>query len=133
MTLPSTLGGETVGTRSIRALVAVAFAGVLLSGCWPQVGYDAGRTRYNPFESALTAENVATLTQDWSVSLLGPPTEPIVYGGRVFVAAGDANLPTSDVEVHALDLETGAAAWTTSLFSGPHFSDFFIVGPVTLV
>jgi outer membrane protein assembly factor BamB len=121
-----------VGTRSIRTAVAVGLASVLSSGCWPQPGFDAGHTRYNWIEDGLTADDVATLTEDWSVSLLGPPREPIVQGGRVFVVAGDATLPTTDVEVYALDLATGATDWTTSLVSLPVHASFFTFGPVTL-
>lgn len=98
--------------RAIRSVVAAAVAGLLFSGCWLQPGFDAGHTRFNDLEDTLTAANVDTLAQDWSIDLDTTASEPIVKGGRVYVAMGGTS-PTSRLTARAgaYDVATGAEVW----------------------
>jgi hypothetical protein len=71
----------------------VSLAGVLLSGCWLQPGFDGRHSRANDLENRLTVDNVDTLRELWSVPVgaadaVGPVPvhEPLVRGGRVYVA-----------------------------------------------
>ena len=87
--------------RHVVRIVAVV-AAVAAPGCWLQTGFDAGRTGFNDSESAITAANVAGLTQAWSVST--GFTEPLVQGGAVYSRGPNV--------VVALDAATGATRWS---------------------
>ena len=50
-----------------RLLAALGLASVSLSGCWLQVGFDPGHTRYNTIEAKLTAANAGSLSPAWAV------------------------------------------------------------------
>jgi hypothetical protein len=99
--------------RSLRSGLVVALASVLLSGCWLQVGYDAGHTRHNDLEDRLTTANVATLAPRWSANLLETASEPIVRGGRVYVTTGgrDAVSGEARIATRAFATATGTQAW----------------------
>jgi LPXTG-motif cell wall-anchored protein len=74
----------------IRNLIAaVAFVAVATVG-WPQVGFDAARTGFNPAEVQLTTATVTTLTRSWSASVGVPTTTPVAFGGDVYIGAGGA-------------------------------------------
>jgi hypothetical protein len=104
--------------RSLRSGLAVALASVLLSGCWLQVGFDAGHTRHNDLEHRLTSANVATLAPTWSADLLASASEPIVRGDRVYLTTGgrDAAADVSRIDARAYATATGALAWDRELF-----------------
>jgi hypothetical protein len=92
-----------------RALAAVG-ASVALSGCWLQPGFDASRTRWNPVEDDLTADNAADLAEAWSVDVEAPELfEPLAQGGRVFV--GWQASDDTGGGVRALDAATGETLW----------------------
>jgi hypothetical protein len=99
--------------RSLRSGLVVALASVLLSGCWLQVGFDAGHTRHNDLEDQLTAANVATLAPTWSANLLEAASEPIVRGDRVYVTTGgrDAASGEARIATRAYAIATGTPAW----------------------
>jgi outer membrane protein assembly factor BamB len=105
--------------QAIGARVALV-ASLLMSGCWLQVGLDAGHTRFNWTENGLTRDNVDTLVIDWEAGVPGLYlSEPIVSGGRVFLTYTTAE----EARVRAFDLATGATLWDQLLvqapFSGP--------------
>jgi hypothetical protein len=106
-------------------VLASALLVFVAAGCWPQEGFDAARSGFNPFETALTATNVSGLSRVWAKNAGATASTPIVVGSRVFVGAGDA--------VEAFDTNTGGADWVThnndlasSGFTGS-------VGPLTAV
>jgi hypothetical protein len=109
------------------ARVATALAiSLLLSSCWTQVGFGPERQRFNPTEQALTADNAATLHEEWAVELL-TDDEPIVSDGRVFVGHGT---PTT-YAWRAVDAATGATEW--EYVDGRQPADFpMIATPVTV-
>jgi outer membrane protein assembly factor BamB len=77
---------------------------LVLSGCWLQPGADPHRSGHNQRENGLTVDNVATLTQAWSVSVgTGPVDAPVVSGLGVFA--------TSDTHLASYRLDTGAQIW----------------------
>lgn len=94
-------------------MVALAIS---LSGCWLQPGFDAGRSAWNPGESALTAATVADAVELWSHdsgtgAVQNPPLS--VNGRIVAVARPDvAGQPSKAV---GLDAASGVAQWTTPL------------------
>ena len=92
-------------TRMLRTGAAVlACAG--LGGCWLAPGQGPDRRADNPFETGLTAANVATLTEAWSADTgdvrVGPP---VVSGGGVHVVAAD--------QLVTLAARTGTERWRT--------------------
>ncbi len=68
-------------------------------GDWPMFRHDALRSGASSTEIALPLE-VA-----WSTEVGGRLTQPVVAGGKVFVASIDSNT------LHALDAESGAELW----------------------
>ena len=124
-----------MGIRGVWA-AGVAAACALLSGCWTQIGFDAGHTRFNSLESGLTSANVGALAQDWSVPLRTVSSEPMVRGGRVYLATSDTASDPFPQEVHAraVDAATGATVWDNELFSWCCLESSRIgAAPVTLV
>jgi hypothetical protein len=75
------------------------------TGCWPQEGYDAARSGFNPFESTLTPAKVPLLTRAWGADVGATATTPVVDGSAVFLGAGDA--------VEAIATATGSSRWVT--------------------
>lgn len=95
--------------RRLRAMSGVVAACGLLSGCWLQVGYDGGQTRWNGLESTLTTANVDTLAPRWTYTAPGATlSEPIVFGSQAFVRRSEAD---TSVSVVALESANGAATW----------------------
>jgi hypothetical protein len=105
------------GRPVARAAAAVAVAVVGLSGCWSQVGANAGRTRHNAVEDVVTAANVATLTEAWSAEIEGAMREPVAAGGRVHVGSTGGPVDAF-IRVDTFDLRTGALRWGRRLVSG---------------
>lgn len=118
--------GNTRGRRA-TALAMVLAATVALTGCWEQVGGNAGRTRANAVERALTVEDVDALEEAWSADLPLMVSEPIVRGGRVIVNQGAVGSIGGEVTVRAFDARTGAPAWATPTAR----NQFFLIPPVT--
>src|SRR5688572_10770068 len=91
-----------------RAFVLGAVA-LLLAACqWGHVGFSPARTRFNPFENTIGADNVDQLVERWSVPLDAPVGDPVVSGGRMYVNAGS----DERTAFHALDATTGAPRWS---------------------
>jgi hypothetical protein len=61
-----------------------------MSGCdgWLQPGAGPEHTQFNPGENQLTVDNVASLSQSWSVEVPGSLSEPIVSGDSVYATQG---------------------------------------------
>src|SRR5688500_13727532 len=75
--------------RPWRPAVAVA-ATVALSGCWLQPGFDPHRSGHNRHEDRLTRDNVATLTEAWSVTVgPGRVAAPVVSRHGVHAVADE--------------------------------------------
>ena len=69
---------------------------------WGNEAFDAGRTRYNPYENVLNQTNVGRLKRVWTA----PGLLQLVVDGRVIVA------PTSLDGVRALNEVDGTEAWS---------------------
>lgn len=96
--------------KRVGAAVAALVVGTMLSGCWTQVGFDAGRTNWNPGEQALRSDNVHLLAMAWQTGV-GASNAPISVGGVVYVS-------TRDGEVAAFDAGTGALRWRRDFYDG---------------
>jgi outer membrane protein assembly factor BamB len=72
---------------------------------WPQVGFDATRRSFNPFETILDPSNVSGLHQLWGIDVGGEQTTPIVADGTVFTISYENGSLT------AVDAATGVADW----------------------
>jgi len=95
-----------------RAVLVTVLA-ALLPGCWLQVGFDPGHSRHNDTEDELTADDVASLVQAWTVGLGPGAGEPMVRGDRAYVTTGgfDAATGESSIGARAYDTATGTEAW----------------------
>ena len=101
--------------RGTRGLLGALAAGLMLSGCWTQIGFGPERRRYNPFEQGITPANVDTLAPLWSVTLPGGMSEPVLAGGRVHVSRTDTTVNSHSVT--ALDGTTGTILWNRTLLA----------------
>ena len=105
-------------TESLSKILVVLFVVTPLLLCvqsetfsadWPQIGFDAQRTSYNPYEFVLGPSNVEDLEVLWTnyvpCTINHPPTvvDDIVYYGHY---CG---------EFRAVDAATGATVWTKSI------------------
>ncbi len=109
-------------SRALTAL-ALAFAGLAsatatagaapaASTAWKQEHFDAGHSGFNPFETTLSGENVASLVAKWSASIhVRVQASPVVAGGMVYTAGADLNDPSASHAV-ALHAATGNVLWT---------------------
>lgn len=85
------------------ALLVAVFA-CSLSGCWLQVGGNAGRTGFVTGETSLTASNASGLHQAWKVRVSTlDASSPLLDRGKVYVATGAA--------MTALNAWDGSQAW----------------------
>ncbi|MGI8956399.1 MAG: PQQ-binding-like beta-propeller repeat protein [Chthoniobacterales bacterium] len=103
-----------------------AFAGP--SPAWPQYGFDARHTMFEPFERILNRSNVAGLTLEWEFMTgngvgIAPLSGPAVARGVIYVAS------IAQTTFTALDAATGASRWVytgTSNFSDPAIGDGYV-------
>jgi len=75
---------------------------------WPQFGFTAAGSRYNPYENILSPSNVGGLTQKYSFAAGSYASSPIVAAGRVFFNSDDGY-------VYALNAATGGLLWKSGL------------------
>ena len=88
---------------------------------WPQYGFDARHTMFDPFETTLNPRNVGQLTLQWEFQTgdgfgIAPLTGPALSDGVLYVAS------IAQTTFTALDATTGASRWIyagTSTFSDP--------------
>src|SRR5262245_53600497 len=88
---------------------------------WPQYGFDARHTIFNPFENALNRSNVAGLSLRWEFVTgngtgIAPFSGPALADGVLYVGS------YAQTTFTALDAETGATRWVytgTNFFSDP--------------
>lgn len=110
----------------LSAVTVLALA-TALSGCWFQIGFNGGNTRFNPSERTLTPDTVGGMHVVWERS--GPDSEATVAAGRVFVA--DDGSQASSVD--AYDLADGDLLWSTELVRMENpFNSTTSVTPVTV-
>lgn len=70
------------------------------TGEWPMYRQNAKRS------GSVDAQIPSTIAESWSTELGGSLTQPVVAGGRLFVAQKDAGV------MHCLDIETGERSWS---------------------
>jgi outer membrane protein assembly factor BamB len=104
--------------RHVVRSLGLAVLALALAGCWPQAGFGPGNTRYNDLESTLTRANVTSLAEQWRTPIDSFITEPLVWGGRIYVANrsyDDSGSILDVLAVQAYDRDTGALVWERSL------------------
>lgn len=85
------------------AVLAIALS-LLVTGCgWPMLDFGPARTGYNPFETAIDANNVGQLREAWTTT--NGNGSPVVAGGRVFVVDSGDQLENQLGYVRAFDAE----------------------------
>lgn len=97
--------------RRRLALAVVLVSALSACNAWEQPGYGAGRTRFNPDETAITPDNVDRVGEAWSSSVDGSFSEPILSGDRLYTTVSSAGRGS----VRAYHAGTGAIAWETPL------------------
>lgn len=103
--------GEAVG-KLWGALGAMTLA-VVLAGCWPHGGHDAGRSHWNPAERGLTAATVGELEELWRT-----PVHPGSSSGEPASVAGSLYVPGSHGRLARVDAATGEVVWRRTLDAG---------------
>jgi outer membrane protein assembly factor BamB len=77
--------------RHLRLLGVLVGVALLAASCnWPLDRLGPDRTGNDTLETIISSGNVSQLTQQWTASLGGPGSDPIVANGRVFVTASTA-------------------------------------------
>jgi outer membrane protein assembly factor BamB len=110
-----------------RKFCASAFCitGLAILGCgltnaepqWPQYGFNARHSLFNPFEHTLNRSNVAGLSLQWEFMTgngtgIAPFSGPALADGVLYVGS------YAETTFRALDAETGAIRW---MYSGVNF------------
>jgi len=80
---------------------------------WPQLGFDAGHSADNPYETTIGPSNVAQLQQAWSFST-GTGND----AGNVIEASGVVYAPSANGMLYAINAATGSQLWSLSSGSG---------------
>lgn len=96
---------------------------------WPAFGYTSQNTRYNPFESILTATNASSLTLGWSVTtsgLIERMSSPIIVNGIVYIGDDTDTL-------YAYDAITGNPLWTYLVGNAQFYPSLTVVNGVAYV
>ena len=95
------------GLRSARQ-VGLAIGLVLaLSACWPVPGQNPDRTGHNPYETRITVDTVASLTESWTAHVDGQVRSPVLSVGHVHV--------TDRAAAYSFDVSSGRRLWRTPL------------------
>jgi hypothetical protein len=120
--LTPSLAASAVGTTAPTFIVrfpldrrmAVPLGGMHQTS-WPQFGFDAAHTLFNPHETTIGPGNVAQLQEVWSFStgVNNPAGNVVEADGVVYAASANGTL-------FALNASTGAQLWTFA--SGTGFS-----------
>ena len=104
-------------------LFCVAGLAMLVAGLtnaesrWPQYGFNARHTLFNPFEQTLNRSNVAELSLRWEYMTgngtgIAPLSGPALANGVLYIGS------YAETTFRALDAETGAIRW---IYSGVNF------------
>src|ERR1044071_3343517 len=115
------------GRKFCAGAFCVAGMAMLVSGLtkaeprWPQYGFNARHTLFNPFERTLNRSNVADLSLQWEFMTgngtgIAPLSGPALADGVLYVAS------MAQTTFMALDSNTGASRWIytgLSTFSDP--------------
>ena len=115
--IESAIDGEPL-EGEIRALRA--------GNAWQQAGYDQHHTGFNPGETIITSENVASLVPTWASTTGERPGVPIVGSGRVYVGSLNKTL-------YAFNAKTGKRRWRAFADSPIATSPVAIYGKVFFV
>jgi outer membrane protein assembly factor BamB len=96
---------------TVFALLIASASSVFSGTVWPQYGFDAAHSSFNPNVTLLTRDNVSELRPS-AVAKLGKPspTAPVLADDKIFVAA--------DGKIFAFDAKTGAKVWSHLSCSG---------------
>ena len=96
--------------RRLSLTVVVAMVAVGAAGCdWVQFGFDAGGSRFNNTESAISTANVSTLVQRFSA-----PTGAAIYFSSPAIANGVVYVGSEDDKFYAFNASSGTLLWTAN-------------------
>jgi putative pyrroloquinoline-quinone binding quinoprotein len=105
--LETTMGAHTIAATDTTHTSVTAQTAITVVPEWPQFGFTAANTRYNPYETAIGPDTIANLMLGWSRALTFPVGGPVVADGSVFVSTGQAG-----ASYVALDPATGVTRWS---------------------
>ena len=119
--------GSPVSAANRVVLDPQGFAGAAASAQWPQFGYDAGQTAYNPLEKTITPQNVSSLQIAWNDQNIIQPGGIVVDKGVLYVD----DQGQTGAGLYALDASTGAQKWFAQVNLNGSWGNF--VHPVSAV
>jgi len=97
----------------LARLAAVVAAAAVMSGCWLQIGGGPEHANFAADENTLTTANVGGLGRLWqSAEAVTTSSEVVTSAGRGYVSDRLRFRDTFGARVVALDLATGATAWS---------------------
>ena len=79
--------------KRARVWGLITAAVFLTSGCWAQIHGDAAHSGYQPFETVMSVDNVASLSRSWSAATsFSQSSSPVVANGVVYVGGYNGTL-----------------------------------------
>jgi outer membrane protein assembly factor BamB len=114
--LTTTLGAHTLAATDTRTN-ATAQTTITVQAEWTQFGFTSANTRYNPYETAISAANVNTLTLAWTYQAAGAQpcstTNTVPHTGMPSVAQGNVVFENPGYcQFVSLNAASGAVNWT---------------------
>ncbi len=93
----------------VAAVILYAFTPVAFAADWQMSGQDLTNDRYQPRETRIGPENVATLKPAWTFKTLGP------VSATPMVADGDVYFPDWGGGLYKIDARTGKLLWSRKI------------------
>ncbi|GAB1644193.1 PQQ-binding-like beta-propeller repeat protein [Krasilnikovia sp. MM14-A1259] len=103
-----------------------------LSSDWPQPGYDAGHSYYNPNETIVNTTTIKTLKLRWQATPT-PSDCPGIPGQLGPIVAGGPTLTEDNTGLIARDSMTGHEVWKADDFIADHLASNLIVSGSTVI
>ncbi len=109
----TTLGAHTITATDAAAGISLQ-SPITLKANWPMYGFSPGGNRNNPYETAISAANVAQLQLAWKLDTLTGGGSvvydaPTIADGRLYIGGGSSG------PLKAYTADTGAFLWQTNL------------------
>ncbi|MBV8532146.1 MAG: PQQ-binding-like beta-propeller repeat protein [Candidatus Eremiobacteraeota bacterium] len=104
-----------IGSPVAHARSAARRASGSMTTDWDSFGFDLQRTNYNPYESTVGVNNVASLQEVWSFSVGRYTVWEPIYAYGVSVGGNSTNIlysgSSDGATMYALNAQTGAVIW----------------------
>src|SRR5882672_11873613 len=96
------------GTALVALFFAFSLTPLLAADEWPMYLYDLSHSSFNPSESRIGKQNVASLDVNWVIDLAAPmAAAPTISGGVAYVGTWDGNFYAIDTQTRSEERRVG--------------------------